>query len=65
MKAKFYTIRVHKIASRCFVLSIYCPAGLYIFGGTGVYKTEGNAKRWAKYWAGKLSFEFIKYEEKK
>ena len=65
MKSKTYTIKVHKIGSRCFVLSIYCPAGLYIFGGTSSYKTKNNAERWAKYWAEKLSFESIEYKGRK
>jgi hypothetical protein len=59
-----YTIRINQNYSTLFFLDLHCPTGLYIGGIGSNYKTLSNAKRWAKYWAEKLSFESFEFKDK-
>jgi hypothetical protein len=60
-----YTIHISELSTLAyFGWHIKCPAGFTIARNITAYKTRNNAKRWAKYWAEKFSFQSFIFKEK-
>jgi hypothetical protein len=58
-----FTLRLWQIGTQ-FEFRIYDQYGIPLFRSFVTYKGKNSAKRWARYWADKLSSEPIQFEDK-